>query len=185
MLSPKYVLWKKNAYPLKHFFFPFFVIDILMWCDDLQTLICIFKSKLLMKDKSKNLFLEKKKFNSTYNNSCEWQIRRMWIAYAPLIAFSTLAMSQILYKWKLNSIWFGFELHLFSYYVTMCFGASFWLSSNFHESLCVRVLYNIDDDDYEQKIHKINNPFDLEHVCCMCTYFNDDGIIRVFHHKNI
>lgn len=65
-----------------------------------------------------------------------------------------------------------------------------WLSSNFHDSQYT-LMCDIDDDydSFQQKIYKINNPFDLERVLCD---FNDElnheqmrTVSTCFHHKNI
>lgn len=68
----------------------------------------------------------------------------------------------------------GFELH-FVIRVCCCYCTRSWLSSNFHDSQyeCMSTILTMITILYiqQQKIHKINNPFDLERVLSICVWF--------------
>lgn len=112
----------------------------------------------------------------------------MWIAYAPLIAFSTLLS---MYHTFVDTFSYLILFHrLYSHtktgnwiqsgwiWIALCCTSVLllhrtWLSSNFHDSQYVHVWYwqRLWFFSTKKKIYKINNPFDLERVLCD---FNDE-----------
>lgn len=80
-------------------------------------------------------------------------------------------------NWKLNSIWLDLNCILLCVCVTVValeagLAAIFTIFSQY---VCVCTILTRMITYIQQKIHKINNPFDLERVCVVCD-FNDDSI---------